>query len=101
MLSGGNVDLLLLDQVLRHGLEAAGRYEAFAVRVPDVPGQLNRVTSAIAATGANVVAVDHGRQGIGLPFGYTEIRFEVETKSAEHYRELCDRLTNEGFDVID
>jgi threonine dehydratase len=101
VLSGGNVDLLLLDQVLRHGLEAAGRYEAFAVRVPDVPGQLNRVTTTIAAAGANVVAVDHGRQGIGLPFGYTEIRFEVETRSAEHYRALCDRLATEGFDVID
>jgi threonine dehydratase len=87
--------------VLRHGLEAAGRFETFAVRVPDIPGQLNRVTEAIAATGANVMAVDHGRQGIGLPFGFTEIRFEVETKSTEHYRALKDRLAAIDVTVID
>lgn len=100
VLSGGNVDLLLLDQVLRHGLEAAGRYEAFAVQVPDTPGNLSRVTEAIAAAGANVVSVDHGRQGIGLAFGYTEIRFEVETRSVEHYEAMQDALHQMGIEVL-
>ncbi len=100
VLSGGNVDLLLLDQVLRHGLEAAGRYESFAVRVPDVPGQLSDVTVAIADAGANVLSVDHGRQGIGLPFGYTEIRFAVETRSAEQFEAMRRSLEEIGIEIL-
>jgi threonine dehydratase len=100
VLSGGNVDLLLLDQVLRHGLEAAGRYESFSVRVPDVPGHLADVTVAIAAAGANVLSVDHGRQGIGLPFGYTEIRFAVETRSSEQFEAMCASLQANGVEVL-
>jgi threonine dehydratase len=100
VLSGGNVDLLLLDQVLRHGLEAAGRYESFSVRVPDVPGHLARVTVAIAEAGANVLSVDHGRQGIRLPFGYTEIRFAVETRSKEQFEAMCASLQDSGIEVL-
>ena len=100
VLSGGNVDLLLVDQVLRHGLEAAGRYGSFAIRVPDVPGQLARATRTIAEAGANVVSVDHHREGIGLPFGYTEIRFAVETSSHEGFDEMCRALQEQGIEVL-
>lgn len=100
VLSGGNVDLLLLDRVLRHGLENAGRYESFSVRVPDVPGQLSAVTEAIAASGANVLSVDHGREGIGLPFGFTEIRFAVETRSAEQFEGVRRSLEEIGIEVL-
>lgn len=100
VLSGGNVDLLLLDQVLRHGLEAAGRYGWVAVRVPDVPGSLARITEIIAAEGANVVEVDHQRSGIGLPFGFTEIRFSVETKGKDQFGSVCEALTSAGMEVL-
>ena len=100
ILSGGNVDLLVLDQVIRHGLGAAGRFGTFAIRVPDVPGQLARVTRTIADAGANVVSVHHQRQGIGLPFGYTEIRFEVETRSASELDAMCAALEEMGIGVI-
>lgn len=100
ILSGGNVDLLLLDQVIRHGLESAGRYNSFAIRVPDVPGQLARVTRAIADSGANVVSVDHHREGIGLPFGYTEIRFAVETRSDAEFEGMCAALAKMGIEVV-
>jgi threonine dehydratase len=100
VLSGGNVDLLLLDQVLRHGLSAAGRFGSFAIRVPDIPGQLARATRAIADAGANVVSVDHHREGIGLPFGYTEIRFAVETRSAEEFDAMCAHLEAIGIEVL-
>jgi threonine dehydratase len=100
ILSGGNVDLLLLDQVIRHGLGAAGRFGTFAIRVPDVPGQLARVTRTIADAGANVASVHHQRQGIGLPFGYTEISFEVETRSATELDAMCAALEEMGISVI-
>ena len=100
VLSGGNVDLLLVDQVIRHGLESAGRYGTFTVHVPDVPGQLARVSRAIADEGANVVSVDHQREGIGLPFGYTAIRFSVETRSATQFDEICHTLADMGIEVL-
>lgn len=100
VLSGGNVDLLVVDQVIRHGLEAGGRYGSFEVRVPDVPGQLSRVTRTIAEGGANVVSVDHQRQGIGLPFGYTAIRFSVETRSAAQFDQICNTLRDMGIEVL-
>ena len=100
VLSGGNVDLLLLDQMIRHGLEAGGRYGSLAVRVPDTPGQLARVTQAIAGAGANIVHADHGREGIGLPFGYTEIRISVETRSGSQFDEMCRTLEAMGVEVL-
>ncbi|HSM02686.1 MAG TPA: threonine ammonia-lyase [Acidimicrobiia bacterium] len=100
VLSGGNVDLLLVDQVIRHGLESAGRYGTFAVHVPDVPGQLARVTRSIADAGANVVSVDHQREGIGLPFGYTAIRFSVETRSEAQFESICRTLAGMGIEVL-
>jgi threonine dehydratase len=101
VLSGGNVDLLVVDQVIRHGLEAGGRYGSFEVRVPDVPGQLARVTRTIAEGGGNVVSVDHQREGIGLPFGYTAIRFSVETRSAAQFDQICDTLRDMGIEVLE
>jgi len=100
VLSGGNVDLLLVDQVIRHGLESAGRYGTFTVHVPDVPGQLARVARTIADAGANVVSVDHQREGIGLPFGYTAIRFSVETRSAAQFDGICHTLADMGIEVL-
>ena len=100
VLSGGNVDLLLLDQVIRHGLGASGRFGNFAIRVPDIPGQLARVTRAIADAGANVIAVHHHREGIGLPFGYTEIRFEVETRSLAELDAMCATLAEMEIEVL-
>ena len=100
VLSGGNVDLLVLDYMLRHGLEAAGRYGSFAVRVPDIPGQLALVVAAVAEQGANVVQVSHRREGIGLPYGHTEIRFAIETRDREQLDNVVDALTSRGIEVL-
>lgn len=100
VLTGGNVDLLLIDYVIRHGLEGAGRYASFAVRVPDVPGQLARVSAAIAHHGVNVVSVEHHREGVDLPFKFTEIRFAVETRSREQFQAMCAALETLGIEVL-
>lgn len=84
ILSGGNIDLLLLGKVVRHGLEASGRYADFRVWIPDQPGQLVEVLQAIAAEGGNVVEVEHHREGFGLPFGKVEVMIAVETRGREH-----------------
>jgi threonine dehydratase len=84
VLSGGNIDLLLLGKYVRHGLEGSGRYAELQVRVPDQPGSLARVLETVAAEGGNVVEVDHHREGFGLPFGTVEISIAFETGGPEH-----------------
>lgn len=88
VLSGGNIDLLLLRKVIRHGLQAAGRYATFRVWVPDQPGQLAAVLGRVAAEGANVVSVEHHREGFELPFGVVEIDISVETRDHDHAGEI-------------
>lgn len=88
VLSGGNIDLLLLRKVIRHGLQAAGRFATFRVWVPDQPGQLAKVLELLADHGANVVAVEHHREGFELPFGVVEIDISVETRDSDHADEI-------------
>lgn len=92
VLSGGNIDLLLLRKVIRHGLEAAGRYATFRVWVPDQPGQLASVVALVANQDANVVSVEHHREGFELPFGVVEIDISVETRDSDHAAEIRDLL---------
>jgi len=84
VLSGGNIDLLLLGKAVRHGLEASGRFAQYTVLMPDQPGNLALVLQTVAGEGANVLQVQHHREGFGLPFGMVEIEVSVETKDADH-----------------
>jgi threonine dehydratase len=84
VLSGGNIDLMLLGKAVRHGLEASGRFAEFTVLVPDQPGNLAAVLQTIAGEGGNVLLVEHHREGFGLPFGWVEIEISVETRDADH-----------------
>ena len=92
VLSGGNVDLLLLDDVVRHGLEARGRFASITVVVPDEPGHLAAVLTRIGDAGGNVLSVDHHREGRGLAFGTVEIRVTLETRGIEHMHLILDAL---------
>jgi threonine dehydratase len=84
VLSGGNIDLMLLGKAVRHGLEASGRFAEYTVLVPDQPGNLASVLQTIAGEGGNVLLVEHHREGFGLPFGWVEIEISVETRDADH-----------------
>src|SRR5262249_48452928 len=80
VLSGGNVDPLLLMRVLRHGMTAAGRYLSFHLRVPDRPGELARLLGVLAETGANVLEVEHARAGRALHLEEVEVALVLETR---------------------
>ena len=75
---------MVLGKAVRHGLEASGRFAKFKVLVPDQPGRLLKVLGKIAKEGANVVQVEHHREGFGLRFGMVEIEISVETRDADH-----------------
>jgi threonine dehydratase len=92
VLSGGNIDPLLLRKVIRHGLQAAGRYATFRVWVPDQPGRLAEVLALIGSHEANVISVEHHREGFELPFGVVEIDISVETRDPDHAEEIRQSL---------
>ncbi len=97
VLSGGNIDLLLLNRVIRGGLAAAGRFAWYRIRIPDVPGQLAGLLDVIAARGGNVVSVEHYREEGGVPVGFTEVLIAVETRGPEHSAELEQALRDQGL----
>jgi threonine dehydratase len=97
VLSGGNIDPLLLLRVLRHGLAAAGRYLSFRVRVPDRPGALARLLATLANADASVLEVEHVRTDPKLSLDEVELALQLETRGAEHSEELLAELRGAGY----
>lgn len=96
-LSGGNIDPLLLQRVIRHGLAASDRYTNVSVMLPDRPGQLVRTAEAVADAGANVVEVLHTRHGNGLQISEVELNLSVETRNKDHRDSLIESLKKAGL----
>ncbi|MEY2815442.1 MAG: hypothetical protein RJA78_18 [Actinomycetota bacterium] len=97
ILSGGNMDPLLLQRVVRHGLAAAERYTTISVMLPDRPGQLALTAAVIAKANANVVEVLHTRHGLGLKISEVELNLSVETSGHEHTLEVLKALKQAGL----
>lgn len=97
ILSGGNMDPLLLQRVVRHGLAAAERYTTISVMLPDRPGQLSLTAAVIAKANANVVEVLHTRHGLGLNISEVELNLSVETSGHEHTLEVIKALKEAGL----
>ncbi|MBC7552087.1 MAG: threonine ammonia-lyase [Cellulomonas sp.] len=100
ILSGGNVDPLVLLRVLRHGLASAGRYLQFRVRIDDRPGSLAALLAQLAASGGNVEHVGHVRTRGDLAIAEVEIDVQLETKGPEHCAHVLDQLTRAGFRIV-
>jgi threonine dehydratase len=99
LLSGGNIDPTLLIQVMRHDLTQSGRYLVVRTRVGDRPGELIKLLQLVAEERANVVAVEHHREGMRLPVGQTEIELTLAMRDEEHCQELVATLTARGYPV--
>ena len=99
VLSGGNVDPLLLMNVIRHGLAAAGRYLDFHVLIPDSPGGLAQLLAELAVAQANVLDVVHERTSAQLHLGEVEVGLQVETRGPEHTERVLDHLRGCGYRV--
>jgi threonine dehydratase len=99
LLSGGNIDASSLIEVLRHGLTRAGRYLVIRTRVDDRPGNLAHLLALVAEEHANVLGVDHHREGMDLPVTGTEIELTLAMRDEEHCAELTERLEAGGFPV--
>ena len=100
VLSGGNVDPVLLLRVIQHGMISAGRYLSFRLRVPDRPGELAGVLALIASLGANVLDVEHSRTGPRLHLGEVQVALSVETRGDSHCDEVVTALRKAGHTLV-
>jgi threonine dehydratase len=97
VLSGGNIDPLLLMRVIRHGLSAAGRFLSFSVRIPDRPGALAQLLTELGQAQANVLDVVHARTSAQLHLDEVEVALQVETRGATHADTVLDKLHQAGY----
>jgi threonine dehydratase len=100
VLSGGNIDPLLMMRVIRHGMSAAGRYLAFRLRVPDRPGSLATLLAMLAQVRANVLEVEHVRTSPRLSVDEVEIGLRLETQGQDHCQQVLAALRGAGYPLL-
>ncbi|KQP01618.1 threonine ammonia-lyase [Leifsonia sp. Leaf264] len=98
ILSGGNIDPLLMQRVISHGLAASDRYLTISIMLPDRPGQLARTAELVAAANANVVEVLHTRHGAGREISDVELQLSIETRGPAHKDFVVETLRAAGYD---
>ncbi len=99
VLSGGNVDPLLLTRLIEHGMSASGRFVILRVILPDRPGALAALTASLAELRLNVLSVDHHRRSAQLAIDQTEVLLTLETRDPEHRDKVVPFLESRGYQV--
>jgi len=97
VLSGGNIDPLLLSDIIERGMVRAGRLARLRVELRDLPGALARVTRCLAEANANIEEVHHQRAFTNAPALSAEVDFVIQTRGQAHRDEVLERLSREGF----
>ena len=101
VVSGGNIDVNILDRVIKRGLLSSGRIYMLTVELADRPGQLHNILRIIAKHGANVIGVHHERTNANTGVTGCFIRIDLETRNFEHINNIKAALTNAGFRILD
>lgn len=99
LLSGGNIDVKTIAQVVERGLIAGGRYLKLTVELDDHPGALAKLAENIAATRANIFHITHDRRSKTLAIGRTDVSLELETRGADHLKEIVGYLEAQGYNL--
>lgn len=97
VLSGGNIDPMLLASIIERGMVRAGRLARVAVNARDVPGNLARITALVAEAGANIDEVHHQRAFTLLAAQNVEIELVLQTRGRAHVKQVIDALNAAGF----
>ncbi|MBH5335164.1 threonine ammonia-lyase [Streptomyces pactum] len=100
VLSGGNVDPLLMQRILRHGMAAAGRYLSLRLRLTDRPGALATLLAVLSEVDANVLDVSHVRTDPRLGLTEAEVELHLETEGPEHCAQVAKALSGAGYTVM-
>ena len=101
VLSGGNIDPLLLGKVIRHGMAAADRYLSLRVVISDLPGGLAGLLSELSSLGANIMEVTHERISPHLGLNEVEVDLQLETRGPQHAERVRDRLGELGYRIFE
>lgn len=99
VVSGGNIDSNLLDRIIGYGLAKTGRLTRFQIDLHDQPGELHTLLALISESGANIRTIDHDRVRRDIPIGSARVTLELETRGADHIRDLWQRLTDRGYRI--
>ncbi|WP_246161831.1 threonine ammonia-lyase [Aeromicrobium ginsengisoli] len=100
VLSGGNIDALVLLDVIRHGLAAAERFLLFRARISDRPGELMRLLTDLAEMQVNVLNVNHDRASESLNVGQVDVDVQIATRGPQHRAEVRERLVALGYELV-
>ena len=101
VVSGGNIDINLLDRIIGHGLAKMGRLFRFAIDMHDRPAELARLLNEIAAAGANVHTIEHDRTRRDVPIGCARVMLELETRGSDHIALIRTHLASRGYTVVE
>jgi threonine dehydratase len=97
VLSGGNIDMRLLSNVILRELNREGRIMALTLEIEDRPGTLARVSTIVGEAGGNILEVSHNRMLTGIPVKSATLGMLIEARDAAHSQEIRDRLAAQGF----
>ena len=99
VVSGGNIDVTILDRVIKRGLQTAGRISQLVIESPDRPGQLFQISRVIAENGGNIVAVHHDRSNTNTNITGCFMHIDMETRNFEHIKKIKEAITKAGFKI--
>ena len=100
IVSGGNIDVNIIDRVITRGLLLSGRKTSFIIQLTDKPGQLTDVSKIIADNGGNVVAVDYDNADPDLAINDCFLKITVETRNKDHLNIIKKDLNDHGFQIV-
>jgi threonine dehydratase len=100
VVSGGNIDINLLDRIIGHGLVKVGRLFRIAVDLRDRPGELGKLLTCVGETGANVRAIDHDRTRRDVAIGGARVMLELETRGPAHIDTIREHLARAGYRFV-
>lgn len=99
VVSGGNIDVLMISSMINKGLISRDRIFNFAVSIPDRPGELAKITHIIADVGANIVKLAHNQFKNLSRFRDKEVLITVETNGTDHVQALVEAFAAKGYEV--
>ncbi len=99
VLSGGNIDLLVLSSIIQRGLARTHRLARLKIIIPDVPGSLSDVTELLGNSNANIIEVRHQRAFTNLSIKSAEVEFVIQTLGTDHLEEIIKTIKDADYDV--
>lgn len=97
ILSGGNIDVSMINKIVQRGLSKHGRQMIFSTSLPDSPGSLQRFVSVIADCGASIIFIQHDRLSSKLQLNEASVHVACEVAGTEHGKELLEALAKKGY----